>query len=167
MAWTPTNKVINTRTLASNILAFIAANQAEALEWANGAAGMIAFQDINDSVANRNNPVYPSIALKDDNDEVVIDDDILQPAYSVTFEVVIENQHPSTAVTKARVYDFALKSMLRNMTSAELTNGLSGITATLLILESGFREIQTNDSQNDFFQVFEIRATFRLTGAAY
>src|SRR5687767_6304164 len=138
MAWTPTNKVINTRILASNILTFIAANQTDALTWANGAPGMINFQDINDSVANRNNPIFPAIALRDDDDAADYTGDLIEPAYSATFEVMVESSVPSTAVTKARVYSLALSSMLRNMTSAELTSGLTEVFAVLVSIETGF-----------------------------
>jgi hypothetical protein len=166
MAWTPTNKVINTRIVASNILSFIAANQTEALTWANGATGLIAFQDINDSVANRSNPIFPAIALEDDDDETDYTGDILQPLYRVKFEIMVQSADPSAAVTKARIYDLAVKSMIRNMTAAELTDGLTDINAVLLAVESGFEPMQANEQQNSFLQVFQIRATFRLTGAA-
>lgn len=166
MAWTPVNKVINTRALASNILTFIAANQTEALAWANGASGLIGFQDINASVANRSNPVFPAIALRDDDDAADYTGDILEPAYSATFEVMIENPLPAVAVTKARVYSLALSSMLRNMTNAQLISGTTAQAAVLISIETGFEQIQANEQQNSFLQVFQIRATYRLTGAA-
>jgi len=166
MSWTPTGKVINTRLIAANILTFIAANQVEALAWTN--ATLIPFQDIKDSVANRTNPVYPSIALRDDNDEGSYDGDFLQIAYRATFEAVIENPNPSIAVQNARLYNLALCSMLKNMTLTDLKTGINNVSSIdLKTMETGFDEIKANPQQNSFAQFFEVRVTYQIIGAAY
>lgn len=167
MAWTPTNKVINARVIAANILAFIAANQTEALTWANGSTGLLDFQEIEDSVANRDSPLFPSLALQDDNDAADYTGDMIDAVYSATFEIMIENSSPAAAVTQARVYATALSSLLANMDNNDLTSGMTGITAVLQTIETGFEEIKANDMQNSFLQVFQIRPTFSVVGGSY
>lgn len=166
MAWTPTYKVLDTRRIADNLLAYIDASQAEAFPWANGGQPLRLIQEFSDSVANRTSPVYPSIAFVSDDDAEDHTEDHLPAAYRCTFEVMVQSSTPTTAVSEAKKYAVALKSIIRNIPDATLTASTGVTVAVLEQLETGFEEIKTNEMQNDFLQVFQIRPSYTLTAAA-
>jgi len=163
MAWTPTINVLRSRQIAENILAYIATNQADAILWANGTA-IRTLQQISDSVANRVNPIYPSIAIRDSEDGQIFGNDIHDAAFNVVFEVVAESPVPATAVAEAKVYDTAIKSMIANISAATIAADTSAIVGTIVLQEilSKFEDIKINDAQNDFFQPLTITASFTL-----
>ena len=168
MAWTPANKTIDAQVIADNLLAYFAANQVEALAWASGST-LKPFKNFSATVANRSVPVYPAIAFSDDNDAVDYAADNLQAAYSVTFEVMIQNADPSTAIQQARLYLKAIVSMIRNIPHATLSanSGAVDNATTLQTIETGFEPIKSNETQTDFLQMFQVRATFALMASAY
>src|SRR4051812_40772376 len=103
MPWTPTYNVINARSITDNLLAYFAANQVDALNWANGGSGLKSFQKFSDSVANRNTPVYPAIAYSDDNDALNFGDGGIDSGiYVVSYEVMVQNPNPDVATSEAR-----------------------------------------------------------------
>lgn len=167
MAWTPTHSVINARAIAENLLAYFEANQAEALEWANGSP-MKSFQRIENSVGNINLPVYPAIMFSDDADRVDYADELAVGAYELMFEVMVTHPNPNTATTLAIKYAMALASMIRNCPQATYTanSGALASGAVLSLLEIGFETIKTNDQHNDFLQQFQMKATYTLTASA-
>ena len=93
---------------------------------------------------------------------------MIQAAYSFTFEVSVQNADPDTAVTNARVYDKALRSMIVNCPSSTLGTNTGAVsdTATVQTIETGFEPIKTNEKQNDFLQQFQIRVTVTMEAAA-
>lgn len=153
--------------MAENLFAYFQTNQADALLWAHGSA-LKSFQQFSASVANRTLPVFPSIAFIDDADaQDFTGDGLLPGAYNLGFELMVQNQNPTTATTEARSYAAAVISMIRNCPTATLLADTGATTEILESIECGFDPIQTNDAQNDFMQQIEIRATYRLTAAAY
>lgn len=168
MTWTPQFKVLNARAIPDNLLAYIATNQADALLWANGTA-LRPIQQFSNSVANRAVPVYPAISFANDSDAEDYTQDFLPGVYSVVFEVMIQNSDPNTAVSEARSYAKAIKSMIRNCPNSTLTanTGANANSAVLESIETEFAEIKTNEMQNDFMQSFQLRAIFTLTAEAF
>lgn len=161
MAWTDTYKVIDARKIASNLLAYFETNQTDALLWAHGSA-LKDFQQFSDSVANRAYPVFPSIAFKRDSTRTKGDGDLLETEYSLIFEVVIENPGANTVVTQARSYAKAIASMMVNCPDSTLYANTGAVKGVITELADNFDEVKANDTQNDFFQEFEIGATFSL-----
>jgi len=168
MAWTPTVNILRSRAIAENLLAYISANQADAILWANGTP-IRAIAQFSDSVANRTNPVYPSIAIESTEDAQVFGEDIHDGAFIVTFEVLVESASPTTAVSEAKVYDTAIKSMIANIPAATIATGTGAIIGTIVLqsTESGFDDIKSNDMENDFCQPLKIKASFTLKMAAF
>lgn len=166
MAWTPANSVINARAIAENLLTYFEANQVDALSWANGGTGLLPFQRFENSVGNRNSPLFPAILFSDDNDAVDYAQTAPIGAYSVLFLVLIENQDANTAVTQARKYAVAIASMIRNCPPSTYAagTGANANSSTIQSMEIGFDDIKANDEQNDFLQQFEIRITYQLHG---
>lgn len=167
MAWTPTSSTILSRAIATNLLTYFAANQVEALNWAYGGAGLKPIKAMTDATAGE--PAYPAIAFVSDNDAVSYGNDILEAAYTVTYEFYIQNAIPATAIDQARKYAAAFVSMIANCPAASLETdtGCTGNTAILQGIETGFDPIKTNDSHTDFMQQFQIRATYTLNAGAY
>ncbi len=168
MTWTPTLKTIKARHVADNLAAYIldATRQADAYTWAGG-TGQKLIKKFSASVANRTTPVYPALAYSDDNDAQDFTTDIIRAAYSVTFEVSVQNSNPDTAVTQAQVYRDAIVSMIVNVPPATLITNTGALTGAVLdSIETGFDPIKTNDAQNDFLQQFQIRVTYTLHAAS-
>lgn len=168
MAWTPTHGIINARAIASNLLTYFETNQVDALAWANGGSGLIPFQRIENSIGNMNEPFYPAIMFSQDNDAADYTEELVDAGYSVTFEVMITNPDPNTAVSQARVYEAAIKSMIRNCPQSTYTANTGALAsgAVLRTLEAGFDPIKSNENRNDFLQQFQVRATYTLTASA-
>lgn len=168
MAWTPAHAIINTRAIAANLLTYFETNQVDALTWANGGTPLKSFQRIENSIGNMNEPVYPAIMFSQDNDVADYTETLVDGAYSVTFELMVTNSDPNTAVTQARVYEAAVKSMVRNCPQSTYTasTGALASSAVLRTLEAGFDPIKSNEMRNDFMQQFQIRATYTLTASA-
>jgi hypothetical protein len=168
MPWTPTYKIIKSRIIAANLLSYFATNQVDAILWAAGSA-LRPFQTISNSVANRTTPLYPAIGFVEDADAQGYTDDLIPAAYSVQFEVLVQNSDPSNAVIEARSYEAAIKSMIRNCPPATVAaNSGADVNATVLeSIETQFDEIKSNKMQNDFLQSFQIRAIYRLSTSAF
>jgi hypothetical protein len=172
MAWTPTLNILTARAIPVNLLTYVtdASRQADALSWALGGGSISGYRLIktfSNSVANRTVPVYPSIAFSDDEDLQDFTGDTIEGAYSCIFEVSIQHANPDTAVTQARTHAKALCSMMVNCPEATLGANTGGTVAATKIqsIEVGFEQMKTNEMQNDFLQVFQIRTVISLTGA--
>lgn len=171
MTWTPQKAVITARAIPENLLTYItdATRCRDALDWALGSSSAATYkllQKYTTSVLARSTPVFPSIAFQDDTDAQDLSGDVIQGAYSLTFEVSVQNTSPDNALTQARVYEKAITSMMVNCPVATLIAGAAAITATYEALEVGFLTIKTNEKQNDFLQQFHVRATISISTGA-
>ena len=168
MAFDPQFAIVTPEAIPDNLLAFIAdaTRQKEALTLA-GLSSLKLIKNRTSTVANRLNPVYPSIAFVDDNDAADYAEDVIQSAYSATFEVSIQHKNPDVAVSQARIYRRALKLLIRNIPDADVLTDTGCTTAVLQTMEGGFDAIKTNEKQNDFLQTFQLRMTYTLTASAY
>lgn len=163
MTWVPQKQFIRSHVVASNLLAYIAANQADAILWANSGTALKPLKSFSDSVVGtRLNPLFPAIGFASDEDQQAFTTDITPGAYAVVYEIVVESQNPNTAVAEARIYSDAIKSMILNIPSASLllNTGALPNTEVLENIKSQFSEINANEPQNDFFQTVQIGATY-------
>lgn len=164
MPWTPEETVIHARAIPDNLFAYFAANQADAFTWA-GDSSLKPVKKFSNSVADRTKPVYPSMAFVDDNDAAdYAASTATQGVYRVTFELSIQNQNADTAVSQARTYAKAFLSMVLNCPKATYAanTGALATASSVDLVECAFDPIRTNDKQNDFLQVFQIRVTYLL-----
>jgi hypothetical protein len=161
--WVPNYSILAPRAIAVNLLSYFSTNQADAILWANGSA-LRPLKSIADALADPNNPVFPALQFLDDNDAADYSGDASQGVYSVTFECMVQSSAPATAIAEARAYDKAIKSMIRECPNATLVANSGANVATLQTIEAGFDPMKTNDLQNDFLQVFQVRATFLIFG---
>jgi hypothetical protein len=162
MSWTPRNNVTNKRQIAGNLLAFFKTNNADALLWASPSESLKPFIEFADSVGNRDKPNLPSLAFADDDDATDYTTDLLQTAYRLNFEAMIENPDPNVVVRQARKYIRALESMTRNIGKDDLLADTGVSNFTLETIETGFEQVKANKPRTSFMQKFEIRITYTL-----
>lgn len=168
MTWNPTLTVITPRALAINLLEYAIDEdrQTDALTWAGGENFKLV-KTFSQTIANRAIPVYPSIAIVDDNDAQDMAEDIIQGGYQVTFEMQIQNANPDTAAANAEIYRKAFCSMFVNCPQATLITNSGATNATLQTMETNFDPIKANEAQNDFLQTFQVRLGYSLNLTAY
>jgi len=168
MSWNPRQKIIDTRFLGQNILSFVADNQADALEWANGGEPLKELQEFAVSIANRNAPVLPSIAIADDGNATDFGSDVLKSAYEITLEIMVGNASATDAANMARCYKHALESMLLNIPKTDLFAGAEILLDFRISgIETGFDEIKASKSKNYFMQMFQTKVIYELYASAY
>lgn len=153
--------ILDLPVMADNLMAYFEANQVAALALVGGSA-LKPLQQFSDSVANRSTPVFPAIAFRDDNDTVDYSQEVLAGGYSVTFELMVQNADPDTAVAQSRIYMKAIKLMIRNIPDATLiANTNAAANKTFLDSIEGTTDvIRANATQNDFLQMLTITARF-------
>lgn len=162
MAFVQTKKVVDTRFIGANILQFIRDNQAEVLTIANGGTALKSFQQIVDSIANRANPMFPSLAIESEGSATEFDSDVLGSAYRVTFEAMIYGTNASALPSLAKKYAYALELMLINIPRATLLAN-SGLTdLAVRSIETDHDPLKTNDNHTEFFQVFQTRIIYNI-----
>ncbi len=169
MAWTPERPITTPRAIADNLLRFFMENQEDAILWVTADNPLKPIAKFSSSVANRLTPVYPAISFSDDNDNVDYAGDVLLGAYSVTFEVMIQNQNPEKVISQAKSYLKAFVSMIVNCPQDELVRSTGAVEGTIILqtLETGFDPIRTNEKLNYSLQQFQIRAIYSLAASAY
>lgn len=167
MTWAPTKKIADTRFLGQNVLNFVVANQGDALVWANGAS-LKPMKPLPDALADITKPIFPLLTIVSENDGTEFSGDILQSIYQITFLVEIEGKIAAAVPPIAEKYKHALESMLLNIDKTSLFSGVSGLsTFAVVSIETEFQALQKNKMQNQFFQIFQTKVVYLLTGEAY
>lgn len=166
MTWSPSRQIITARAIPENLLTYItdATRCGDALTWAGG-TGYKLLKKYTTSVLARTSPVFPCIAFQDDTDDQAFGDQIIG-AYSVTFEVSVQNANVDTALTQARIYEKAIASMIVNCPFSTLAANTGAVNALVEGIEVGFLPIKTNEQQNDFLQQFQVRVLISITMGA-
>lgn len=167
MAWIPKTNVIDTTRIDANILAFIAANQAEALFWANNGAALKIFNFLADNVENLDLPNLPTLTVTGSEEAFNYDADILQTNYRIDFESIVFDKDGGLLPALTKKYATALKSMLANISPVQLLGGAGGEQATRSrSISANYREIAVSSRVTGFIQVFQIKAVFELEAAS-
>lgn len=167
MPWIPTYSVINSRAIAENLLTYFEANQVDALNWANSGTDLKAFQRIEDSVDNLDEPFFPAIMFSQDNDAAIYTETLPAGTYAVMFELMVTDPDPNDVITKARKYEKAVKSMVRNCPQATYAanTAIDTDSAVLVGIEAGFDPVLKHLTQQYFLQRFQVRATYQFHAA--
>lgn len=168
MPWNPSKAIITARAIPENLLTWLidADRQEAALTWADG-PGLKLVKTFQNSLAEPDKPVYPAIAYSDDNGATDYKEDLLGGAYSVTFQVSIQNRDADEAVIQARKYAEAFESLIVNCPEATLLAGTGATDIILDSIEQGFERIKAHvERKNDFLQQFQIRVTYVLRALA-
>ena len=167
MTWTPTQAVLTLRAIPDNLLTYCmdATRQRDALTWAGGGATLRLIKSIAELNADRTLTPYPSIAYTDDDDAQEFDD-IITGVYQCTFVLGSQATTAALALSNARIYDKALRSMMVNCPVATLVSGTGAARGRIQLTASGFLPVKAGNqgkATNDFLQEFQLRVTVVLT----
>jgi hypothetical protein len=130
MVWSPTLKSTARHFIAKNILAFIEANQTEALAWAKAqllyAGDVPNFVTVFNSSAGRVVAIWPNLMLIRAGTATAEapDDYSVAEVHDFAFELAIAHGDPDTLTALCEVYIVAVDSMLRNIPRASLITGM-------------------------------------------
>ena len=164
MAWDPDISVFDERALNDNIIAYLEANQTDALYWANGNAG-----GLPDIRAFHKSPrlvkVFPAFTIIN-SDHVTEYEDILNIELNMVFELAVVHGDQDTLTDRSKKYVMAVESMITNLPKTTFnTDSYIVVNATLNGLESVY-DVQGQVKTNQFIQVSQTRAQWALTAAA-
>lgn len=154
-AWDPTINVVDATQIKNNILTFLAANQVEALKWANGGnSGLDAFKDFHKSP--RTVTRFPSVMVLQIEHDTKWFDTIMQITFSIVFETALIHGNADTLADMAPKYSMALESMLSNVSETTFNeDSIIDITSTGMDVKTTF-DVQGQYKQQ-FIQVFQTR----------
>lgn len=164
MPWTPQIKTFDARHAAENLLAFFAANQRAALDWAGAAPNALA------SIRNFYNSArlvtsFPSLTVLQSAHRQR-HDDLLLINFSITLETALISGDQDKLTRDARAYALAVESMMRNVPETTLfQNSIIELVGNLTELQTEFDVLQSR--KNQFIQIFQTRGEWRLEASAY
>jgi hypothetical protein len=130
MAWTPGLHSVSRPLIVRNLLAYIVANQTEALQWARTQLGFTGdvpnFAQVYNSSAGRIHAEFPDLMLirRTTVFDTAADDYGLQVTHTLGFEMEIAHPDPDALTELVEVYTAALISMLYACPRATLTEGV-------------------------------------------
>jgi len=167
--WTPKTKTVDAGKLEANIIAFIRANQADALLWANGGTSAVKpFNFLVDNLANQGLPGLPVLMITGKEKQTNRASDLDVSGFSIQFEGIVLGKNADALVVLTEKYAAALESMLINIPDTTL---LAGTTEQIIENEPdtsiSYGEIGMNEQESALLQVFTLRVTYTLYASAY
>lgn len=164
MAWDPDIAVFDERYLNDNLIAFLEANQTDALYWANENAGGL--PDIREFYKSpRTVKLFPAFTIIN-SDHTAEFEDILSVELNMVFEFALVHGNQDTLTDRSKKYMMAIESMLSNLPKTTFTtDSYIVVNATLNGLETVY-DVQGQVKANQFIQVSQMRAQWALTAAA-
>lgn len=171
MAWQPREKVTDFSRVIDNLVAYLEANQTDALAWAAGSVDVLEdYQKIYPNASGRLATLFPLLMVVRQEQANDLSGDVLISAVELLLEGHIVGSDTDALTLKAKQYALATESMLANIPPDTLTDdSLSGGYATLLELETAFDVLRGNNERaaTSFLQIFQIRCVYRLHTAGY
>jgi hypothetical protein len=166
MTWPPQHekKVFDLTAIVDNLLAYLEANDADALEWANDATpGLQEFQAFYSNASGRLNTIFPSCMVIAKRHATDLKSDAIDGGLELTLEITLAGPDADQLATDANRYARAIESMLSNIPSGTLTNGVGQTTQSHLFeLETRFDVVGRLAGTPSFIQVFQTQATYQL-----
>ncbi len=166
MAWAPKIKVFDEREAKNAIIAYIKANQADALAWANAEYAPPSLPPIKVFFkAPSTVTVFPALTFIQSEHQSVFED-VLLISFSLTLEIAIIHGDQETLADLSKRYAMAIESLLTNM--PETTFGdksIIDITSTMRSLDTVFA-VQ-GKYRSKFIQIFQTKAAWTIEAAAY
>ncbi len=169
--WTPQTKAVDASRLEANIIAFIRANQADALLWANGggAAGTIKpFNFLVDNLANPSVPGLPVLMVTGKEKRTDRSSDLDRSQFDVQFEGIVLGKNADALTALTEKYAAALESMLVNIPTDTMLAGTSGqIIDNEPDTAISYGEIGLNEQESALLQVFTLRVSYTMYSSGY
>lgn len=167
MTWQPVNNTIDEKPFGENLLAFFAANQTAALEWANGGAGLKNFVKLHNSATGRVDTAFPVLMISRARLLTNFESDLLESLWQVEIDILVAGAKADQATERSRKYVKAVESMLANIPGPALTAGAGQVQlAYLRTLTSEF-DLLRRRTANEFLQIAVIGAEFVVRKAGY
>lgn len=172
MVWSPTQQVTDVRPIVRNLLTYFRANQADALNWANGGAGLADFT-FYETAEMRMKTDFPHFGIVKRRTETDTGD-VLTIQYNLTFEFEVMKEH-TTSNRQAKLLElqteidnrgYALESMFLNIPDSTLFANVRGAG-------HGYRSISSSDpleaAISDTKSLFNVQmaAILRFTETPY
>lgn len=167
MSWQPVNKTIEEKPLIDNLLAFMAANQESALEWANGEPGLKAFVKMHNSATGRVDTIFPVLMISSTRLLTDLDGDLLEAVWQIEIEMAVAGPKADAATVLSHKYVQAVESMLANIPGRTLTNDCEAVQIAVLRKLATEFDVLRRRSANEFLQVAVIGAEWTLRAASY
>lgn len=166
MSWNPHISVFDERGAKKALKAHILAVQSDALMWANDGAKLPPFKDFNIHLSPRLVTDFPAITFLNTAHKAKFED-ILEIDFAISIEVALQHGKQDWLSESAPKYSMALESILTNLPETTF-NENSKIIATVEIeaLETTF-DVQGKTKKNQFIEVFQIEAQWKIEAAAY
>jgi hypothetical protein len=160
MTWTPQYKVIDQRLLAQNLLAYMEANQTDALTWANDGPGLSDFQKFYTNASGRLQTIFPCLMVLGQQVETGLEDS-LQADFRLVLEGAVSGSDTDELVASAKVYAMAVESMAVNIPSTTLMANAKHYHSAYVTELNTVQDV-VNRITSGFLQVFRTTITYRV-----
>lgn len=170
MAWPPANeaKVLDVTVIVDNLLGYIEEFGADALAWANGGTALTDFALLLPNAPGQLVTQFPCLVAISQDFEADLHGEVLRGGLEVKFEGCVTGSNINDLTLDAKKYALAVESMLTNISSEDLTAGaLNAMTGQIWEIGTSFDLAGQLQNANSYLAVFQVKATYRLTGAAY
>lgn len=111
MPWTPKNNNFDYAPVIDNLFTYFAANQTDALDWANGGSGLTDFAEFYNNATGRVTSNFPFMLFVDAESDERYEDQLLAE-FQFTLEYAITGADKDQMILDAWKYDTAIKSMI-------------------------------------------------------
>lgn len=167
MSYEPALQVMDTRSFAENLLAFIEDNQKAAIEWASDEP-LAPIAKFYASAAGRLTTVFPCLMVTK-RSQATTTEDMLQTAFSIDLELMVSGKDADAVTEASQCYAMAIESLIQNAKVEDLTaDSELRIRGTLDTLETDFDVLRgLNASGSHFMQITNFRAVWILSASAY
>lgn len=140
MVWNPTERATDIRAISPNLLAYFRTNQTQALNWANSGTGLADFAVIYNTNEGLLYTIFPNLMVFRERHRSRFTDGGQDIEYSFDFIYEVAGADATALRVNAKKYGYALESMILNIPSATLMNGVSNYTRPTVnevVLEHG------------------------------
>ncbi len=164
MTWQATYKVFDTGVLQTNLLAFLRANQVDALAWANGNSPLPKFKHIYANPQGRVYTEFPVLTLMEQSLATEFGDHNTG-VWSIEIELgVMDSSNDALALIVPK-YKRALESMLRNITVNDLLGASVANRDFIQIVNMETKDVKQGSNGTQHGNASITTAYYKLTGS--
>jgi hypothetical protein len=167
MAWEPKQNTADFRYVVTNLLAYIEANQADALAWASDTP-LEPFVALYPNAAGRLGSLYPNLMVVRQDQAMDFSGDVLIAGIELLLEGVVTGPDADQLVIDAKAYAMAVESMLLNIPHRTLTaSGKQSGLEVIMEMETQFDVLRGQKTATSFLQLWQTRVVFRIHSAGF
>jgi hypothetical protein len=163
MPFTPPENTVDTSEIESILLAYIAANQTEALAYYGAGATLKPFVFLEDVIANPDLPNLPSLEVTDETEQTDFAEQLMRLRYEIRFASIVGSSTAAAVKQLAKVYAHALKNVLASFSLTKAVAALEGSVPEESFSPSvRYGAILSNTTDTEFFLRFELTAKYQI-----